>query len=138
MSKTSTITQKYNPSYVGDPAITDGDLVKDGGDYQRNYGINNAIKILIGTNKDYWANLIENQNSKIIGGYEDLNGEAISSTFLERHSAKMKELLMPLVKNGTAKSIEVTSSNTVNDKVDFVAEIILRNGNKYFYNSEDN
>jgi len=130
--------QKFNPNYIGDPALVDGDIIKDAGDYKRNYGIDNAMGILTGTFKNYWGNLIEPDKSKIVGGLEDLNNEAITVSFLRRHSAKIQELLNPLIISKTAKSIKVESSNPTADRIDWIAEIILKNGEKYFYSSKEN
>ena len=129
------IEKKFNPNYTGEPALFDGDLIKDAGDYKRNYGIDNAIEILTGTNKDYWGNLIEPNKSKIVGGMEDLNGSAITNSFLRRNNAKIQELLNPLIISGTVRSISVESSNPTSDKIDWTAELILKNGEKYFYKS---
>lgn len=121
--------------YNGEPAIIDGDLVKEGGDYKRNYGIDNAIRIYLGTDLGYWGNYIEPETSKIKGGLEKLNGVPITSDFLKQHSAKVDELLNLLIANGVAKSIEVESFNTENDRTDYTVYIIMKNGNKYFYDS---
>lgn len=130
--------RKFNPNYIGEPALVNGDIVKDVGDWKRNYGIDNAIEILIGTDKNYWGNLIEPNNSKIVGGLEDLNGVAITSSFLRRHNAKIKELLNPLIISADVKSIKVQSSNPESDKIEWIAELILKNGEKYFYTSQEN
>lgn len=130
--------RKFNPNYIGEPALVDGDIVKDVGDWKRNYGIDNAIEILIGTNKNYWGNLIEPNKSKIVGGLEDLNGVAITNSFLRRHNAKIKELLNPLVVSADVKSIKVQSSNPKSDRIEWIAELVLKNGEKYFYKSKDN
>ena len=130
--------RKFNPNYIGEPALVDGDIVKDAGDWKRNYGIDNAIEILIGTNKDYWGNLIEPNKSKIVGGLEDLNGAAITNSFLRRHSAKIKELLNPLIVSTDVKSIKVQSSNPESDRIEWIAELVLKNGEKYFYKSQEN
>lgn len=127
--------RKYNPNYIGEPALVSGDIVKDAGDYKRNYGIDNAIEILVGTNKGYWGNLIEPNKSKIVGGMEDLDGVAITSSLLRRNNAKIQELLNPLIVSGAVKSIKVESSNPVADRVNWVAELVLQNGEKYFYKS---
>ncbi|MCK5617244.1 hypothetical protein KAR91_86065, partial [Candidatus Pacearchaeota archaeon] len=82
--------RQYNPNYIGDPALQDGDLIKDVGDYKRTRGLDNAIEILVGTNAGYWANLIEPAKSKIPGGKEKLDNDAITSSFLRRHSAKIQ------------------------------------------------
>ncbi|MHA1379305.1 MAG: hypothetical protein ACTSRG_13055 [Candidatus Helarchaeota archaeon] len=129
----SDIEKKYNPNYIGEPALFNGDLIKDVGDYKRNYGLDNAIEILIGTNKNYWGNLIEPEKSKVVGGLEDLNGIAINNSFLRRHNAKIKELLNPLIISKAVKSITVTSSNPSADKIEWIAELILSNGEKYYY-----
>lgn len=130
------VEKKFNPNYIGDPALFDGDLIKnDINDYKRNYGIDNAIEILVGTDKNYWGNLIESNKSKIVGGLEDLNGEPITNSFLRRNNAKIQNLLNPLIINQTAKSIIVESTNPVNDRIEWVAELILKNGEKYYYKS---
>jgi len=122
--------------YIGEPAIVDGDLVKKGGDYQRVCGIDNAIAILIGTNSGYWGNLIEPTESQIPGGMEELDGEPITSKFLSRHAAKVELLLSPLIASGVAKSISVESYNTENDRTDWTATIILKDGSVYYYSTD--
>ena len=130
--------RKFNPNYIGEPALVNGDIVKDVGDWKRNYGIDNAIEILIGTDKGYWGNLIEPNKSKIVGGLEDLNGVAITNSFLRRHNAKIKELLNPLIVSADVKSIKVQSSNPESDRIEWIAELVLKNGEKYFYKSQEN
>lgn len=121
--------------YIGDPAIIDGDLIKSGGDYQRNSGIDNMIFILIGTDSGYWGNLIEPEESKVKGGLEELDSEPITSSFLLRHSAKVELLLSPLISNKIAKSVTVESFNTSGDRIDWTAKIVMIDGLKYFFTS---
>lgn len=127
--------QKFNPNYIGELAIVNGDIQKDQGDYKRNYGLDNAITILTGTDAGYWANYIEPNKSKIPGGLELLNRKAINNTFLRRHNAKIQELLNPLIISGAVKSIRVESSNPASDRIDWIAILTLNNGEKYFYKS---
>lgn len=126
-----------NSQYIGEPAITDGDLLVRGGDYSRVYGIDNMVTILAGTNAGYWGNLIEPETSKIPGGLEELDDEPITSSFLDRHSAKVELLLSPMITNKTAKSIKVESFNPSADVIVWTADIVLKDGRKYFYNSEN-
>lgn len=126
-----------NSQYIGEPALKEGDLVKRGGDYERVYGLDNMILMLVGTDSGYWANLIEPPESKIPGGLEELDGEPITSTFLERYSAKIEQVLSPMITNRTAKSIKAESFNTSADRIDWTAEIILNDGRKYFFDSEN-
>ena len=126
-----------NSQYIGEPAIKDGDLVKRGGDWERVYGLDNEILILVGTNAGYWGNLIEPPESQIPGGLEELDGEAITSTFLDRHSAKMEATLNTMLVNGDAQSIKVESFNPQADRIEWIAEILLKDGCKYFFDSEN-
>lgn len=132
------MSKQYNPNYIGEPAIYNGDLVKDTGDYKRNYGLDNAIEMLVNTDAGYWGNLIEPNSSKIVGGREALDNAAITNSFLRRHNAKIKELLNPLIVSGAVQSITVTSSNPSADRIEWRAELILKNGEKYFYQSGGN
>lgn len=122
--------------FIGDPIIKDGDLVKRGGDYERVCGIENMITILVGTNSGYWANLIEPEQSKIPGGAEKMDGEAVTSSFLNRHSAWKEWQLQPLIKNKIAKSISVESFNPEGDRIEWKAEIVLTDGSLYYYQSD--
>lgn len=128
----------YNPAYIGDPALNNGDLVKDAGDYKRTRGLDNAIEILTRTDSGYWGNLIEPTNSKIPGGLEKLDGAPITSSFLRRHSSKIQEILNPLILSKAVKSITVQSSNPSADRIEWTAELILNNGEKYYYKPEVN
>ena len=125
-----------NSQYIGEPSIIDGDLVKNGGDYQRNYGIDNMIYILVGTDSDYWGNLIEPVGSKIPGGLEKLDAEAITSTFLARHSAAVELALSPLITNQVASSVKVESFNPSADRIEWTSEIVMKDQSKYFFDSE--
>lgn len=125
-----------NSQYIGEPAIKNGDLSKRGGDYNRVYGVDNEILILVGTDADYWGNLIEPPQSQIPGGLEELDGEAITSTFLDRHSAKVEATLLTMLVNRDAQSIKVESFNPQSDRIEWIAEIILKDGCKYFFDSE--
>lgn len=121
--------------YIGEPAVINGDLIKSGGDYQRNRGIDNMIYLLTGTNSGYWGNLIEPEESKIPGGLELLDGEPITSSFLDRHSAAVEEALAPLIKNNIARSVKVESFNVSADRIDWTAEITMVDGVKYWFDS---
>lgn len=133
-----TVSQgKNNSQYIGEPAIHNGDLVKRGGDWERVYGIDNQIFILIGTDAGYWGNLIEGPEAQIPGGLEELDGEAITSSFLQRHSARAERCLSPMITNGDAKSIKVESFNPEADRIEWTAEIVLSDGRKYFFDSEE-
>ena len=122
--------------YIGEPAIKNGDLVKRGGDWERVYGLDNEILILTGTDAGYWANLIEPPQSQIPGGLEELDDEDITSTFLDRHSAKVEATLNTMIVNGDAQSIKVESFNPEADRIEWTAEIILKDGCKYYFDSE--
>lgn len=122
--------------YIGEPAITSGDLVKRGGDYERVTALNNMILILVGTDSGYWGNLIEPPSSKIPGGLEELDGEPITSSFLERHAAKVEATLSTMIINGTAKSIKCESFNPEVDRIEWTAEIELQDSSKYYFDSE--
>lgn len=126
-----------NSQYIGEPAIIDKDLEKRGGDYKRVRGIDNMVLILVGTNAGYWGNLIEPPGSQIPGGLEELDGEAITSVFLARHSAKVELTLLPLITTDIAKSVEVESFNPSVDKITWTALIVLKDGRKYFFDSEN-
>ena len=125
-----------NSQYVGEPAIVNGDFKKRGGDWERVCALSNEILILVGTNKGHWTNLIEPPESQIPGGLEDLRGEAITSSFLGRHSAKVESCLSTMIINGDAKSITVNSFNPEADKIEWTALIILSDEQKYLFNSE--
>jgi phage gp46-like protein len=133
---TTAATMSRKTQYIGDPLIIDGDLVKRGGDYERVCGIENMITILVGTNSGYWANLIEPTASRIPGGLEKLEGEAITSSFLDRHSAAVEVALAPLIANKIAKSITVESFNPEGDRIEWKAEIVLTDGSLYYYQSD--
>ncbi|MCK5600651.1 hypothetical protein KAR91_02210 [Candidatus Pacearchaeota archaeon] len=120
--------------YIGEPAIIDGDLVKSGGDYRRNYGIDNMIIILIGTDSGWWGNLVLPPESQIPGG-QDLTSEAITSDFLKKHAANQERKLSPLITTNITESVKVESFNTENDRIDWIAEIKMTDGRKYFYDS---
>lgn len=123
-----------NEPYIGEPGIFEGDLKKSGGDYKRNYGIDNMILMLVGTEPGYWGNSIIKESQKIPGS-KNLLGEPITSTFLKRHSAQQEFALAPLIKNNIATSVKVESFNTGNDRIDWTAKIELIGGNKYFFDS---
>lgn len=125
-----------NSQYIGEPAIKEADLIKRGGDWERVYGLDNEILILVGTNAGYWGNLIEPPESQIPGGLEELDGEAITSTFLDRHSAKVEATLNTMLVNRDAQSIKVESFNPQADRIEWIAEILLKDGCKYFFDSE--
>lgn len=125
-----------NSQYIGEPAIINGDLVKRGGDYQRVYALDNEITILVGTNSGYWANLIEPPNSQIPGGLELLKGQAVTSSFLATHSAKVEASLNTMIINGDAKSITVESFNPEADRIEWIGDLILKDGRRYIYDSE--
>lgn len=125
-----------NFRYLGEPAIENGDFVKRGGDWERVCALNNEILILVGTDSGHWTNLIEPPSSQIPGGLEDLQGEAITSSFLDRYSAKVEFCLSTMTTNGDAKSITVESSNPEADKITWVATIVLSDDRKYIYDSE--
>lgn len=129
------IKPENNNPYNGEPAIVDGDLEKSGGDYKRNYGIDNMIYILTGTNAGYWGNLIAKDGAKIQGGIEELDSEPITSDFLKRYSAKIEYLLTPFIKNKIAESIKVESFNPSSDRIDWIAEIKMADGTNYLFNS---
>lgn len=124
--------------YIGEPAIVNGDLIKRGGDYERVYALNNEITILVGTDSGYWGNLIEPENSQIPGGLNTLKGEAITSSFLNRHSAKIEAALNTMIINGDAKSITVESFNPSADKIEWTATIRLPDDSIYIYDSATN
>lgn len=126
-----------NSQYMGEPAIVNGDLSKRGGDYNRVAGLNNEILILVGTESGYWANLMEPPESQIPGGLEKLRGEAITSTFLDRHSSQVEQCLNTMIVNGDAKSITVESFNPEADKITWAALFILKDGQKYYFDSEN-
>ena len=130
------LVRENNNQYIGEPAIIDGDLVKNGGDYKRNYGIDNMIYILVGTESGYWGNLIEPVSSKIPGGLEELDGEPITSSFLNRYSGRVELALSPLITNDIAKSVKVETTNPTADRINWTATIIMKDGNKYFFDSE--
>lgn len=132
----SVFTDRECGLYVNEPAIKNGDLVKQGGDYLRTRGIDNMIIILVGTDSGYWGNLIEPEKSKIPGGLEKLDGEPITSTFLGRHSAAVEKCLQPIITNDYAKSITVESFNPSADRIEWTARITLNNGKVYCFDSE--
>ena len=127
-----------NSQYKGEPAIINGDLVKRGGDYKRVYALDNEITILVGTDSGYWGNLMEPPESQIPGGLETLKGEAITSNFLDIHSAKVEATLNTMIVNGDIKSISVESFNPEADRIVWVGDMILKDDQKYRYNSETN
>jgi len=129
------IKPENNNPYNGEPAIVNGDLEKSGGDYTRNYGIDNMIYILVGTRAEYWGNLIAKDGEKIPGGLEELDGEPITSDFLKRHSAKVEFLLQPLIQNKIAENITAESFNPSEDRIDWIAEIKMADGTNYLFNS---
>ena len=122
--------------YIGEPAIAAGNLVKRGGDYERVLALNNMILILVGTDGGYWANLMEPAGSQIPGGLEELDGEPITSSFLNRHSAKVEATLNTMIINKTAKSIQVESFNPDADRIEWIAVIELTDSRKYYFDSE--
>jgi len=126
-----------NSQYIGEPAIIEGDLIKRGGDYPRNYGIDNMIYILVGTNSGYWGNLIEPIGSQIPGGLEKLEGEPITSSFLSRHSGAVELALSPLITTDIAKSIKIESFNPSADRIEWTGLIIMKDESKYFFDSEN-
>lgn len=123
-------------NYIGEPKIEDGDLVQRGGDWERVTALNNEILILIGTDKGYWGNLIEGENSQIPGGLEELDGEAITSTFLNRYAAKVESCLSTMIANGDARDIEVEAYNPSADRIEYTVTVTLTDGTKYYYESE--
>lgn len=125
-----------NSQYIGEPAIIQGDLVKRGGDYERVFALNNEITILVGTDSGYWANLMEPPSSQIPGGMELLKGEAITSKFLDTHSARIETALGTMIVNGDAKSIQAESFNPEADKITWTAKITLSDDRVYLYDSE--
>ncbi len=128
---------KYNETqYIGEPAIVDSDLSKRGGDYHRVYGLNNIILILVGTDAGYWGNLIEPQASQIPGGLEELDGEAITSSFLDRHAGKVEAVLNTMIINGIAKSIKAESFNPDVDRIVWTVLITLIDDRKFYFDSE--
>ena len=126
-----------NSQYIGEPAIIGGDLVKRGGDYERVFGLNNMILILVGTDSGLWSNLIEPPQSQIPGGLEELDGEPINSDFLNRHAAKVEATLNTMILNKTAKSIKCESFNPEVDRIEWTTLIELIDGRKFFFDSEN-
>lgn len=124
--------------YIGEPAIINGDLVKHGGDYDRVVALNNEIIILVGTNANYWGNLIEPQSSQIPGGLETLKGRAITSNFLKEHSALIESLLNTMLVNGNATSIKAETFNKKSDYITWSVLITLKDSQKYYFSSETN
>jgi phage gp46-like protein len=124
-----------NTQYNGEPAIINGDVVKNGGDYKRVTALNNKILILVGTDSGYWGNLIEPVNSQIKGGLELLKGRAITSNFLKEHTQKVESLLSPMITSKQAKSVKAESFNRFADRVDWTALIVLKDGQKYYFES---
>ena len=122
-------------NYQNEPAVIDGDFVKSGGDYKRVCHIENAIRILVGTKKGYWGNTIEPPASKIPGGLEEFDGIAITSTTLSRYAARVTSVLQPLITNGLAEKITVNAYNVHADRIDWTAEIFLKNGDIYKFDT---
>ena len=124
-----------NPEpYNGEPAIIEGDFVKSGGDYKRNYGIDNALLILTGTDSGWWGNLILPKESQIPGG-DDLTGEPITSKFLKRHAQNQEFKLRPLIDSGLVESVTVESFNPSEDRIEWIAKIKMTDGTDYFFDS---
>lgn len=126
-----------NSQYIGEPAIIGGDTAKRGGDWTRVTALNNMILILVGTEAGYWGNLIEPPKSQIPGGLEELDGEPITSSFLQRYAGKVEALLQPMITGGQAQSIKAESFNPSADKIVWTALIVLKDGCKYYFDSEN-
>jgi|GEM_PF-4406428 len=121
--------------YQNEPAVIDGDFVKSGGDYKRVCHIENAVHILVGTKKGYWGNAIEPPQSQIPGGLEEFDGVSITVKTLNRYASRVTSVLQPLITNGLAEKINVNAYNVHADRIDWTAEIFLKNGDIYKFDT---
>lgn len=120
--------------YQGDLDINT-DVSKDGGDYHRTEDIDSAIRILLGTDSDYWGNILEDN---IPGGLEDFEGLAINGEFLRNYEAQLERCLQPLIDLGLASSVSAVANNPYADRVIYKIAIVRTDKSEYIYTNEEN
>lgn len=121
-------------NYIGDLDLNE-DITKDGGDYQRTDDIATAIRILLGTDIDYWGNILD--RNLIPGGLELLDGTAINNSFLTNYEAKMQSCLEPLKTKGYASKIEVSAENPRQDFIEYTVTITRTDNSIYEFTNKE-
>lgn len=115
--------------YDGDLDINK-DIVASGGDYLRTTDINSAIRILLGTDKNYWGNSFEKY---IVGGLEDFQGQPIDLEFLRNYEAQLERCLQPLIDLGLASDVIASASNPYAEYINYEIKIIRTDKSEFIF-----